>query len=77
MNQDSFADRIGSITVLEGIVRIDFVTATGERDERGHPRFVRSHRVIMGAEGFERSFQTLLDARRRLAGEGKTETGDE
>ena len=75
MTQDSFADRIGSISILEGTVRIDFVTATGERDERGQPRFVRSHRVIMGVEGFERSFPTLIDARDRIA-KGKTGLAD-
>lgn len=72
MSQDSFADRIGGIVVLEGAVRIDFVVATGERDERGQPRFVRSHRIIMSVEGFEKSFQTLLDAREKLNGKSGT-----
>jgi len=47
--------------------------SSGERDERGQPRFVRSHRIIMSAEGFERSFQTLIDTRRRFGGKTESE----
>lgn len=63
MEQQIFADGIGRISVIGGLVRLDLVTYSAtETDANGQPRPILTHRIIMGADGFLRSSEKILEA---------------
>jgi hypothetical protein len=63
MNQQIFSDGIGQITIVAGAVRLDFVTySPTEKDAKGQPVAVFSHRVVMSMEGFMQSAVKLQEA---------------
>ena len=63
MEQQIFADGIGQVTVIGGVVRLDFVAfSVTEKDAKGQPAAVFSHRVVMSLEGFMQSAAKLQEA---------------
>jgi len=63
MEQQIFADGIGQVTIIGGVVRLDFVTFSAtEKDAKGQPAVVFSHRVLMSLEGFMQSAAKLQEA---------------
>ncbi len=62
MEQQIFADGIGQVTIIGGVVRLDFVTFSAtEKDAKGQPAAVFSHRVVMSLEGFMQSAAKLQE----------------
>jgi len=62
-----FADGIGRISIIGGIVRLDLVTySPTETDASGQPRPVITQRVVMGVEGFLRSSEKVIEAVQQL-----------
>jgi hypothetical protein len=63
MNQQIFSDGIGQVTIIGGAVRLDFVTfSPTEKDAKGQPVAVFSHRVVMSLDGFMQSAVKLQEA---------------
>jgi hypothetical protein len=63
MEQQIFADGIGQVTIIGGAVRLDFVAFSAtEKDPKGQPAAVFSHRVVMSLEGFMQSAAKLQEA---------------
>jgi hypothetical protein len=67
MEQQIFSDGIGRISVIGGVVRLDLVTYSAtETDAKGQPRAVLSQRIVMGAEGFLRASEKILEAAQQM-----------
>ena len=63
MEQQIFADGISQVTIIGGVVRLDFVTYSAtEKDAKGQPAAVFSHRAVMSLEGFMQSAAKLQEA---------------
>jgi hypothetical protein len=63
MEQQFFSDGIGQITIMGGAIRLDFITfSSTEKDPKGQPAAVFSHRVVMSLEGFMQSAAKLQEA---------------
>jgi hypothetical protein len=63
MEQQIFADGISQVTIIGGVVRLDFVTFSAtEKDANGQPTAVFSHRVVMSLESFMQSAAKLQEA---------------
>ena len=63
MEQQVFADGIGRISVIGGVVRLDLMTYSAtETDAKGQPRPIVTQRIIMGTDGFLRSSEKILEA---------------
>jgi len=70
-SQELFADGIGEITLVGGMVRIDWVSlSVTERDEQGQPSLEFRQRVVMPPEGFLRSFSAMEDLVKKLVDAG-------
>ena len=53
MGHETFADGIGRIAIIDGIVRLDLIAySPTEHGADGKPRQVFSHRVVMGMDQF-------------------------
>ncbi len=53
MGHETFADGIGRIAIIDGIVRLDLISySPTEHGPDGKPRQVFSHRVVMGMDQF-------------------------
>jgi hypothetical protein len=67
MEQQIFADGIGRIAIIDGIVRLDLVTHSAtETSADGKPRLVLSSRVVMGADQFLRATEKIVEAARAI-----------
>ena len=67
MEHQIFSDGIGRISVIGGVVRLDLMTYSAtETDAQGQPRAVLSQRVVMGAEGFLRASEKILEAAQQM-----------
>jgi hypothetical protein len=74
MEQQIFSDGIGRISVIGGVVRLDLVTYSAtETDAKGQPRAVLSQRIVMGAEGFLRASEKILEAAQQMTRAGQTQ----
>lgn len=68
MEQQVFSDGLGSISVIGGTVRLDFVVfSPTERDANGQPQPVFCQRVIMGADTFLRAAEKMNEAAQAVA----------
>ena len=68
MQQQFFSDGIGKISVIGGVVRLDFmIYSPADTDANGRPRQVFSHQVLMGVDAFVRASQQCADSVRQLA----------
>jgi hypothetical protein len=53
MGHETFADGIGRIAIIDGIVRLDLISySPTETGPDGKPRQVFTHRVVMGMDQF-------------------------
>ncbi len=53
MGHETFADGIGRIAIIDGIVRLDLIAySPTEHGPDGKPRQVFTHRVVMGMDQF-------------------------
>ena len=67
MEHQTFADGIGRIAVIDGIVRLDLVThSPTETGADGKPRAVFSHRIVMGMDQFLRAADKIAETRQLL-----------
>ena len=70
MEQQIFADGIGRISVIGGVVRLDMMTYSAtETDAQGQPRPILTHRIVMGADGFLRSSEKILESGEAVSAE--------
>ena len=68
MVEQIFSDGIGSIAVIGGTVRIDFmVFSPNEKEVNGQPKIVHVQRVVMTPEGFIRSAEKIQEAAQALS----------
>jgi hypothetical protein len=68
MGDQIFSDGIGSISIVGGIVRIDFVVLSPtEKDAGGQPKAIFQQQLVMGAEAFLRSTEKMQGAAQALA----------
>ncbi|HUO99839.1 MAG TPA: hypothetical protein VMU01_14290 [Rhizomicrobium sp.] len=68
MDDQVFADGIGQISVIGGLVRIDFVAYSPvEKDTRGQPAAVFRQRLILGMEAFNQAAAKMREAADALA----------
>ncbi|MBF0093667.1 MAG: hypothetical protein HQL34_03895 [Alphaproteobacteria bacterium] len=78
MENDVFADGIGEISVVGGVVRMDLVALSAtERDAANQPKMTFRQRIIMPVEAFLRAFEAQGDVMRRLADAGVVTISDE
>jgi nicotinamidase-related amidase len=62
MEQQTFADGIGRIAIIDGIVRLDLIAhSPTETGPDGKPRAVFSHRVVMGVDQFLRAAEKIAE----------------
>ena len=67
MEHQIFSDGIGRISVIGGVVRLDLVIYSAtEIDAKCQPRAVLSQRIVMGAEGFLRASEKILEAAQQM-----------
>jgi hypothetical protein len=68
-----FSDGIGTISVIGGTVRLDFVALSPtEREANGQPKAVFRQRIVMGVDGFLRSAAKVQEAVQALSKMGAT-----
>jgi hypothetical protein len=67
MEQQIFADGIGRVAIIDGIVRLDLVTHSAtENGADGKPRLVLTSRVVMGSDQFLRAAEKIVEAARLI-----------
>lgn len=67
MEQQIFADGIGRIAIIDGIVRLDLVAHSAtETGPDGKPRLVLTSRIVMGEEQFIRAADKIAEAKRLI-----------
>lgn len=68
---DLFADGVGEITLVGGMVRIDLVSLSAtEKDDSGQPLLEMRRRLVMPPEGFLRSFAAMENLVKQLVDAG-------
>jgi hypothetical protein len=75
MEQQIFADGIGRIAIIDGIVRLDLVTHSAtENGADGKPRLVLTSRVVMGTDQFLRAAEKIVEAARMIVEQRQPKT---
>ena len=69
MTPETYADGIGRIGLVEGMVRIELVSTT-EQDSEGRPIREVRHRIVMTPQGFLQAVQAQLSLVRKLEAAG-------
>jgi hypothetical protein len=65
--QQIFTDGIGKISVIGGVVRLDFVVySPTDADAKGQPRQMFTHQVLMGVDAFMRAAAQCNEAAKQL-----------
>lgn len=68
MVEQLFSDGIGSIVIIGGTVRLDFVAFSPmEKEANGQPKAVHQQRIVMGAEAFLHSAAKIQEAAQALS----------
>jgi hypothetical protein len=68
VDEQVFVDGIGTISVISGTVRLDFVSySPTEKDASGQPTAVFHQRIIMGTETFLHAADKIREAAQTLA----------
>jgi hypothetical protein len=63
-----FSDGLGSIAIIGGTVRLDFmVFSPTEKEANGQPKVVHQQRIVMGAEAFLHSTAKIQEAAQALS----------
>lgn len=66
--QQIFTDGIGKISVIGGVVRLDFVVySPTDADANGRPRQMFTHQVLMGVDAFMRASIQCAESAKQLA----------
>jgi hypothetical protein len=68
--RELFADGIGEISLVGGMVRMSLVSLVGSRRDGDQPRFEPRERIIMPPDGFLRSFSAMEDLVKQLINAG-------
>ncbi len=69
--REFFADGIGEITLVGGMVRMDLVSLVGSQsEEENQPRLEKTHRIVMPPDGFLRSFSSMENLVKKLVDAG-------
>jgi hypothetical protein len=72
MQQQIFTDGIGKISVIGGVVRLDFmVYAPADAEGNGQPRQIFTHQVLMGVDAFARAAGQCADAVKQIQAAGQ------
>lgn len=67
MEAQTFADAIGRIAIIDGIVRLDLVAHSAtETGPDGKARLVLTNRVVMGVEQFLRAADKITQTKRLI-----------
>jgi hypothetical protein len=67
MQQQIFTDGIGKISVIGGVMRLDFVVySPTDADAQGQPRQMFTHQVLMGVDAFMRAAAQCNEAAKQL-----------
>ena len=70
-SQELFADGIGEVALVGGMVRIDWVSlSASEKDENGQPALEFRQRIVIPPEGFLRCFSAMDDLVKQLVDAG-------
>ena len=73
-----FADGVGEVTLVGGMVRIDLVSLSHtDKDESGQAYLEHRQRIVMPPEGFLRSFSAMEDLVKQLVEAGVIRKGDD
>ena len=68
MDNQVFSDGIGQVSIIGGTARLDFVIfSPTEKDAKGQPVAVFSHRVVMSLDGFMQSAVKFQEATQAVA----------
>lgn len=71
MQEEIFADGIGSIVFDGGVMRIDLVSrALGKRENDAKPQMVFKQRIIMPVEGFLESYKIIREILEKMEQSG-------
>jgi hypothetical protein len=71
--EQTFSDGIGSITIIGGTVRIDFmIFSPDEKEADGRPKVAHLQRIVMAPEGFLHSAEKIKEAAQALSKLGTT-----
>ncbi len=69
MEHQTFADGIGRIAIIDGIVRLDLVAhSPTEAGPDGKPRAVFTHRIVMGVDQFLRAAEKIAETTKVIHG---------
>jgi|GEM_PF-2437839 hypothetical protein len=67
MEDHTFVDGIGRIAIIDGIVRVDFIThSPTEMGPDGKPRLAFAHRIVMGTDQFMRAAEKMAETVRLI-----------
>lgn len=73
-----FADGVGEISLVGGMVRIDWVSLSArEKDETGQPALEVRQRMVLPPEGFLRAFSAMEDLVKQLVDAGVIRRSDD
>lgn len=75
--RELFADGIGEISLVGGMVRMSLVSLVGSRREGDQPRFEPRERIVMPPDGFLRSFSAMEDLVKQLISAGLVKPKDQ
>ena len=68
MAEQVFSDGVGQVTVIGGVVRLDFVAySPTEKDAKGQALPVFCQRIILSADSFLRSAEKIQEAAQAIA----------
>ena len=68
-----FSDGIGTITIIGGTVRLDFlIFSPNEKDADGRPKAIHLQRIVMAPESFLHSAEKIQEAAQALTKLGTT-----
>ncbi|MCA9107665.1 MAG: hypothetical protein KDA83_19780 [Planctomycetales bacterium] len=77
MAQELFADGIGEISLVGGMVRVDWVSLSAtEKDASGQPALEFRQRMVLPPEGFLRAFTAMEDLVKQLVEAGVIRKND-
>ena len=77
MAQELFADGIGEISLVGGMVRVDWVSLSAtEKDASGLPALEFRQRMVLPPEGFLRAFTAMEDLVKQLVEAGVIRKND-
>ena len=69
--EQRFCDGVEEVSVVAGVVRVDFFTyTTGPKDKNGRPARELSHRLLLSPDAFLQTYGVLDEVRKQLEQKG-------